>query len=232
MFGIFTGVLANAVLVVFGTALGLIFKSERLEKIGQRIFEAFALFVLVMGISGAGSLNEPLLMLASIIIGTTIGEVLDIDKRFTQLGDFLQKTFSKGNDSNFSKGFVQASLLFCIGSMTIMGALQSGLNNEHTIYYTKGVLDMVSAITFAMGSGIGVGFSALSVIVYQGLLTVFASLLSPVLSAEMIAVSTSIGSLTLIGIALNMLGITKLKVANFLPAMFIPFIYQAILFFF
>ena len=225
---IFTGVLINAVLVIIGTMIGLIFKGERLKNIGQRIFEAFALFVLVMGVSGAMDLSEPLIILGSIIAGVAIGEIIDIDKQFTRLGNWLQNKFAK-NDSGFSRGFIEASLLFCVGSMTILGALQSGLEGEHTIYITKGILDMVSAITFAMGSGIGVAFSSISVIVYQGLLTLCASFLSPVLSEEMIALSSTIGSLFLIAIATNMLGIARIKVANFLPAMFMPFVYQAIL---
>ena len=225
---IFTGVLINAVLVIIGTMIGLIFKGERLKNIGQRIFEAFALFVLVMGVSGAMDLSEPLIILGSIIAGVAIGEIIDIDKQFTRLGNWLQNKFAK-NDSGFSRGFIEASLLFCVGSMTILGALQSGLEGEHTIYITKGILDMVSAITFAMGSGIGVAFSSISVIVYQGLLTLCASFLSPVLSEEMIALSSTIGSLFLIAIATNMLGIAIIKVANFLPAMFMPFVYQAIL---
>lgn len=225
---IFTGVLINAVLVIIGTMIGLIFKGERLKNIGQRIFEAFALFVLVMGASGAMDLSESLIILGSIIAGVAIGEIIDIDKQFTRLGNWLQNKFAK-NDSGFSRGFIEASLLFCVGSMTILGALQSGLEGEHTIYITKGILDMVSAITFAMGSGIGVAFSSISVIVYQGLLTLCASFLSPVLSEEMIALSSTIGSLFLIAIATNMLGITRIKVANFLPAMFMPFVYQAIL---
>ena len=225
---IFTGVLINAVLVIIGTMIGLIFKGERLKNIGQRIFEAFALFVLVMGVSGAMDLSEPLIILGSIIAGVAIGEIIDIDKQFTRLGNWLQNKFAK-NDSGFSRGFIEASLLFCVGSMTILGALQSGLEGEHTIYITKGILDMVSAITFAMGSGIGVAFSSISVVVYQGLLTLCASFLSPVLSEEMIALSSTIGSLFLIAIATNMLGIARIKVANFLPAMFMPFVYQAIL---
>ena len=224
----FNGVLITAALVIVGTMAGLVFKSEKLKRVGQRIFEAFAIFVIVMGVSGSINLSEPLLILASIIIGVCIGELIDIDDKFIRLGNFMQQKFAK-NDQGFSRGFVEASLLFCIGSMTILGALQSGLEHKHTIYITKGILDMVSAMTFAMGSGIGVAFSSISVVVYQGLLTLFASFLAPVLSSEMISLSSTIGSLFLIGIGTNMLNITKIKVANFIPAMFIPFIYQAIL---
>ena len=228
--GIFTGTLANAVLVIIGTAVGCIFKTKKLEKIGQRIFQIFALYVMVMGVEGALGVEDPVVFLVSIIIGVGIGELLDIDAAFNRFGGWMQKKFTKGSsdDSKFAEGFVQASLLFCIGSMTIMGALQSGLKNEHSIYLTKGVLDMISSCTMAMGLGIGVGFSAVTILIYQGLLTLCASLLAPILADSVVTMSVQIGSLCLIAIALNMLGITKIKVANFLPAMFIPMIWAGI----
>ena len=231
MFGIFTGCVINAILVVAGTAVGLIFNTERMKTIGERIFQAFAIFVACLGITGTVGMDDPILVLGCLIVGIAIGEIVDIDDKFNRLGNWLQRKFSKGqkSDDRFANGFVSASLLFCIGSMTFMGALESGLQNQHTIYITKGVIDGVSAITLTMGSGIGVMFSAAAVLIYQGLLTLGASFLAPVLSPEMVAVSSQIGSLFLVAIALNMLEIKKIKVANFLPAMFMPFIWQAIL---
>lgn len=231
MFGIFKGVIINALLVVFGTAVGLLFNTERMKTIGERIFQAFAIFVACMGVAGAISIDNTVLVLGCLIVGIALGELIDIDDKFNRLGNWLQNKVSggKNSDSRFANGFISASLLFCIGSMTFMGALESGLQNQHTIYITKGVLDAISAITLTMGNGIGVAFSALMVLVYQGLLTLGASVLAPVLSPEMVAVSSQIGSLFLVGIALNMLEIKKIKVANFLPAMFMPFIWQAVL---
>lgn len=231
MFGIFKGVIINALLVIAGTTAGLVFNTERMKTIGERIFQAFAIFVACMGVSGAIAIDDTVLVLGCLIVGIAIGEILDIDEKFNRLGNWLQNKVSKGksSDSRFANGFVSASLLFCIGSMTFMGALESGLQNQHTIYITKGVLDGISAITLTMGNGIGVGFSALMVLVYQGLLTLCASFLAPVLSPEMVAASSQIGSLFLVAIALNMLEIKKIKVANFLPAMFMPFIWQAVL---
>ena len=231
MFGIFTGVVINAILVIAGTAVGLVFNTNRMKTIGERIFQAFAIFVACLGVTGTVGMDQPILVLGCLIVGIAIGEIIDIDDKFTRLGNWLQSKFSKGkgSDNRFANGFVSASLLFCIGSMTFMGALESGLQNQHTIYITKGVLDAISAITLTMGNGIGVAFSAIVVLVYQGLLTLCASFLAPVLSAEMVAVSSQIGSLFLVGIAINMLEIKKLKVANFLPAMFMPFFWQAIL---
>ena len=165
---------------------------------------------------------------ASAVIGTAVGETIDIDKKFTRLGNWFEAKVSGKGSSSFARSFISGALLFCIGSMTIMGAIEAGLRGEHTIYYTKGLIDMVSAATFAMGSGIGVAFSAIPLVIYQGLLVLASSLLGDVLSAETIAMSSQIGSLILIPLALNLLGVTNVKVANYIPAMFVPFVWQLI----
>ena len=227
MFGIYTGVIVNAVLVVIGTAIGCIFKTEKLKTIGERVMQGFGLFTVMMGVSGALDQSHPLFILISLIIGISIGEITDLDGKFTKLAEFLKNKFAK-NDSGFVNGFISAIMVFCIGSMTIMGALQSGLENTHTIYYTKGVLDGFGAITFAMGAGPGVGFAALIVLIYQGALVALAGLIQPIMTTEVVALSVSVGSLSLLALGLNILKITNIKVANFLPAMFVPIVYQAI----
>lgn len=224
-----TGVIWNALLVAVGTAVGMIFKTKQLKTIGERIFQAFALFVMVMGISGALDLSNTYLILASIIFGVAFGEVTDLDGKFTKLGNFLQQKCARNGGSDFANGFIQASLLFCVGSMSVVGALQSGMDNNHTVLITKGILDCISAVTLTMGFGIGVGFSVIVIMVYEGLLTLFAGLLSPVLQPDIIAASAVVGNMFLIGMATNMLKITNLKVANFLPAMFVPMVYQAVM---
>lgn len=229
MFGIFTGTIVNAAAVIAGTAVGCFLKGERLKTVSDRIFQGFGLFTMVLGISGAVGLPHPVFMLVSVIIGVAAGELADLDDKFTRFGDWLRRRFSKGDDSGkFTDSFLSGVLLFCVGSMTFMGALEAGLSNQHTIYYTKSVLDCFSACMFAMGGGIGVGFAAIIVLLYQGGLAALAGLLAPIMTAETIAVSTAVGSLSLLGLGMNMLGITKLKVANFLPAMFVPIVYQAI----
>lgn len=226
---IFLGVLINAGLVVAGACLGILLRQfQKVKKIGKRVFQAFALFVMVMGIQGV-NLDQPLYYLICLVVGITIGEIIDVDKQFNRFGEFIEKKFTKVNsEGRFAEGFVTASLLFCIGSMTFLGALESGIQHQHSIYTTKGILDCVSALTLAMGSGISVSFSAISIVIYQGLLVLGASLLAPVLTTETVAMCVSVGSLSLVAIGLNMLGITKIKVANMLPAMFIPMIWQAI----
>ena len=228
MFGIMTGSIVNAALVIAGTALGLLFKAERLSRIGERVFEAFALFVLVLGVRGASDLSRPVFILVSLTLGVAVGELLDLDGAFARLGEGLQRRFSKGDDNRFSTGFLQATLLYCVGSMTVVGALQSGMNNVHDVLFAKGLIDGVTSLTLAMSLGPGVGFASLSVLLYEGALTLFAGALSPLLSPEVIALSSTIGSLSLVGMALNMLKVTHLKIANFLPAMFLPILWETI----
>lgn len=231
---IFIGVLANAGLVILGTAVGCLFKSDKLKRVGERVLQLFALFVVLLGVEGALGIKEPLKALIFMVVGTVIGELADLDKQFNRFGDWVQRKFSKSSgkdgasDNRFAEGFVQATLLFCIGSMTFMGAMESGIQHTHTIYYTKGMLDCMSALSLTSGYGIGVGFSALAVLVYQGLLTLLAGLLEPLLIPAVVSLCSQIGSVFLIGIGLNMLGVTKIKVANFLPAMFMPIIWQLI----
>ena len=240
---IFIGVLANTGLVVLGTVIGCVLGGEKVRRIAQRVFQLFAIFVILLGIEGALGIKEPLKAMIFIVAGTVIGELIDIDKQMNRLGDWVQSKFSKGPEKNategadaaqpsrlgnFSEGMVQAVLLFCIGSMTFIGALESGIQNVHTTYITKGALDSIGAITFAATYGPGAGLSAVFVLFYQGLLVAGASLLEPILLPEVVALSAQIGSIFLIGIGFNMLAIKKIKVANFLPAMFLPMIWQAI----
>ena len=226
---IFIGVLINAGLVILGSCAGLILqKFTKVKQIGERIFQAFALFVMVMGIQGV-ELSHPLYFLICLVIGIAIGELLDIDKQFNRFGSFVENKFARNSGGwNFAEGFVTASLLFCIGSMTFLGAIESGMQHQHTIYTTKGIIDAVSALTLTMGAGISVAFSAVSILVYQGLLVLGANVLAPIMTEETIAMCVSVGSLSLVAIGFNMLAMSKIKVANMLPAMFIPMIWQAI----
>ncbi len=224
----YIGVLANTGLIILGTVIGCIFRSEKVKRVAERVFQLFALFVILMGVEGALGIKEPFKALIFMVLGTAIGELIDIDKQMNRLGDWVQSKFSKGGSGNFSEGMVQAVLLFCIGSMTFIGALESGIQNVHTTYITKGALDSIGAITFAATYGPGAGLSAVFVLIYQGLLVAGASLLEPILLPEVVALSAQIGSIFLIGIGFNMLAIKKIKVANFLPAMFLPMIWQAI----
>jgi uncharacterized membrane protein YqgA involved in biofilm formation len=242
MFGIFTGVIVNTVTVIIGSLVGSLVKNEKLKNVGDRVFQAFAFFVIAIGVSGAAGISDPVAVILCIVIGVAIGELVDIDRQFERLSSWLQRSIKKKGkkdgaeeavtsaeaDSAAAQNVIMAICLFCIGSMTFLGAMEAAFQHTHSIYYTKSVMDMISSMTLAMGAGISIAFAAAGVFVYQGLLVLLASLLAPVLTDASIALSSQIGSIFLIAIAFNMVGVTKIKVANFLPAMFIPFFWQAI----
>ncbi|MEA5018158.1 MAG: DUF554 domain-containing protein [Erysipelotrichaceae bacterium] len=219
------GTFVNVVAVVCGCAIGLIFKKIISHKISDTVFSGLALCTLYIGISGAIKGNDTMVIIISMVFGGAIGEMLDIDRFIQNIGNSVQQRFSKdaGSDT-FAQGFISASLLFCVGAMTILGSLQSGLLNNHEILFAKSALDFVAAIIYSSTLGIGVGFAAVFVLVYQGTLTILAAYIAPFLSDIVIADMNAVGSIILIGLALTMLKATKIKVANFIPAIFIPII--------
>lgn len=221
------GALVNAIAVIVGGSLGLLLKTGLPEKIGSTIMNGLALCVIYIGISGSLKGENVLITILSMTIGALIGEILDLDKRINQLGEFLQsksKSKDKDNELSISKAFVTSSLLFCVGAMAIVGSLQSGMTGNHETLYAKSLLDGISAIIFASSMGVGVLLSAPLLLVYEGVITLFAKVISPLLSTTVISEMTCVGSLLIIGLALNMLKVTKIKVMNCVPAVFVPII--------
>ncbi len=219
------GTLVNALAVIVGAFVGLLLKRGIPEKISDVVMKGVALCVLYIGISGSLKGTNTLIAIISIVIGAVIGSLLDIDRRLNSLGELAERKLSKGDGkTSIAEGFVSASLLFCVGSMAIVGSIQSGLTGNHEMIYTKSMLDGISAIIFTSTLGAGVFLSAIAVIVYQGAIVLCAQWVQPFLSDYAVAEMTCVGSLLIIALALNMLGITKLKTANYLPAVFIPII--------
>ncbi len=217
--------IVNAIAVIVGAALGMLLKKGIPEKISDVVMKGVALCVLYIGISGSLKGTNTLIAIISIVIGAVIGSLLDIDRRLNSLGELAERKLSKGDGkTSIAEGFVSASLLFCVGSMAIVGSIQSGLTGNHDMIFTKSVLDGVSAVIFASTLGVGVFLSAGAVLIYQGLITLCAQWVQPFLNDYVVAEMTCVGSLLIIALALNMLGITKLKTANYLPAVFIPII--------
>ena len=218
------GTFVNTATVILGSTVGLLFKKAIPDRLNDMLMKGLGLCTLYLGFSGALKGENALIMILSMIIGTVIGEGIDIDKHVSAFFQKLEKRFTKPdrNGPGIAEGFINACLLFCIGSMTLVGSLNSGLLNDHTMLLTKSMLDLCSSMLFASTMGIGVLLSAVFVLVYQGALTLLANLLAPVLTATVIAEMTCVGSLLIIGTGLNLLGITKLKLMNFLPAMFMP----------
>lgn len=222
------GTIVNTIAILIGGIVGLLFKNGISERYSTTIMNSLSLCVIFIGISGSLKCDNVLLLIISLVIGAFLGEFLDIDAALKKLGDTLEKRFT-GRWGKISDGFVTASLLFCVGAMAIVGSLESGLSGNHKILFAKSMLDGISSIIFASSLGIGVLFSSLSVLVYQGVITLCASLLKGILVSTVITSMTAVGSLLIVGLGLNMLGVTKIKVANLLPAVFIPVIYQLIL---
>lgn len=234
------GTVINTVLVIIGSLVGLLLKKAIPERLKESMIQALALATFTIGVTGIinasstvakdGTLtgNYAILMVLSMAIGTFIGELINIQKKLDNMGDFLQKKFSSEDSSSFSQGFVTASLVFCVGSMTILGSINDALLHDPTILITKSILDMIMSVVFASTLGIGVIFSAATVALYQGILTACASFLSPILTGELIAQMSFVGSILIAGIGLNFIYKPKLKLANMLPAMFIPLIWYLI----
>jgi uncharacterized protein len=219
------GTIVNFFAIILGGFVGFLLKGGIPKKVSDTVMHGLSLCVLFIGISGSLKATNGLLVIFSIAIGAVIGELIDIDNLFKRLGDYIECKF-KGKFGKVSEGFVSASLLYCVGAMAILGSLESGLTGKHEILFSKSILDGVSSIIFASTLGIGVLFSSLSVLVYQGIITMGAFVLSPLLVTEVVHNMDATGSLLIIGLGLNMLNITKIKVANLLPAVFIPIIYQ------
>lgn len=222
------GTIVNSIIVIVGCLVGLIVKGRLTEKISTTIMNGLALCTLYIGISGALNGGDTLIMIISVAIGALIGEIIDIDKWLNKLGYYLESKFKNKKESNISiaEGFITSSLLFCVGAMAIVGSLESGLRGNHDTLFTKSILDGISSIIFTSSLGIGVIFSAVTVFVYQGSITLGAGLLSGVLSTSVITNMSAVGGLLIIGLGLNMLGVTKIKIANLLPAIFLPIIFQ------
>lgn len=217
------GTIVNTAAVIAGAILGLLLKKGIPERFQDAIMKGLALCVLLIGISGALEGENTLIAILSIVTGAIIGELIDIDRRLNHLGQLLEARFSKGQgEQTVARAFVTSSLLFCVGAMTIVGSLQSGLTGDHEMIYTKSMLDGIASIIFASSLGYGVLFSAAAVFVYQGAIVLLAQWVAPFLSDTVVAEMTCTGSLLFIALGLNMLGLTKIKVANYLPALFMP----------
>lgn len=222
------GTIVNSLTVILGCAVGLIVKNSLTTKISNTIMNGLALCTIYIGISGALSGGNTLIMVIAIAIGGIIGEIIDIDKCLNNLGYYIERKFkrNKEDDVSIAEGFISSSLLFCVGAMTIVGALESGLKGNHELLFTKSILDGISAIIFTSSLGIGVIFSSITVFIYQGLITIGAGFLAGILSTEVITNMSSVGGVIILGLGLNMIGVTKIKIANLLPSIFLPILFQ------
>lgn len=214
----------NCGVIILGCIVGLFIKGGIPERFNKIIMNGLALCAMFIGFSGALEGNNTIITIVSMAVGALIGELIDIDKWLNKLGETIQAKLDKGDgkESRIAEGFVNASLLYCVGAMSIVGALQAGLSGNYDTIYAKTVLDGVSSVIFSASMGIGVVFSSVTVLLYQGGITICASFLSGILSQAVIAEMTAVGSLMIVGLGLNLLEVTDIKIANLLPGILVP----------
>ena len=224
------GTIVNALAIIAGSLFGIIFSRGIPGTYKEIILCGVGLSVILIGMKSALVSDDLMVVIFSVIIGAGIGEFLKIEARLETLGTYFeQKIAAKSGDTgSFARGFVTASLVFCVGSMAIVGSLESGLTGNHQTLFAKSILDGVTSIIFASTMGIGVMFSSVAVFLYQGAITVTAVFMKSFLVPETIAQMTSVGGLLILAIGLNMLGITKIRIGNLIPGIFLPLLYFAV----
>lgn len=224
------GTLINCLAIVLGSAIGLLLRRGMKESISRTVMQGVGLSVMLIGISGAIQTANTLLVILSMVIGGVLGAWLNIDARMNRLGEWAQHRLTRdGSEGNtFAQGFVTASLVYCVGAMAVVGALDSGIRGDHTTLIAKAALDGITAIIFTSSLGIGVMLSAVPVLVYQGAIALLGNAIAPLLSDAVITEMSAVGGLLIMAIGINMALDKDIKVANLLPAILIPFLYYPI----
>lgn len=221
-----TGTIVNTCTVIVGSLIGMLMGNILPERLRDTVMKGLGLCTIYIGITGMFSSENALITIISIAAGAVIGEVCDLDGKLTRFANWLESRFRKGSSNgkaSIAEGFITASLVFCVGAMTIVGSLNSGLTGDHQMLFTKATLDFVSSMIFASSLGIGVLFAAGAVFGIQGSIACLASLVAPLLqNGNTINEMVVVGSVLIVGLGLNLLGITKLKVMNYVPAIFLP----------
>ena len=224
------GVIINVITVLLGSSIGLLFKKGIPERVTTAAMIGLGACTLYIGISGSLVGENTLILIVSVVLGAIVGTLLNIDGAINRLAGKVEEKFRKnGKGVSVAEGLVSATLLFCVGSMTVTGSIQAGLTGDNSVLITKAMLDLVSSMMLASSLGVGVLLSSVAVFVIQGGLVLLAELISPVMSVGAINDMTCAGCILIIMIGTNLMGITKIKVADFLPAiLFAPVIYNIV----
>ena len=220
------GTIVNTVGVLGGSLIGLVIHKLLHRGIptrySERIMQGIGLCTIYIAASSLLDGSKTLVTVLSMVLGAVIGELLDLDGKITRIGQKLEGRFGGSGEGSFVRGFLSATLLFCVGTMAILGSLDAGLRNDHATLLAKSVMDTISACIFASTLGLGVLFSAVPLFLYQGGITLLSSVVGPYLTEGVIAEMNTVGSLLLLGLSLDLLGIKKLKLMNYIPAIFLP----------
>jgi uncharacterized membrane protein YqgA involved in biofilm formation len=217
------GVLVNSVGVIIGCGLGLLLGKAVPQRVGKLVMSGMALCIMYIGISGALKGQNTLVLILSLASGAAIGELLDLDAKLKRFANLLERRFKKdGQQGSLADAFVTTTIIMCTGALAVIGPLQAALNGDNSKIFAKAAIDTIAAVIFGSTMGPGVALTAVSLFVYQGFFALTGGLLAPLLSDYAIAEITCAGSVLLLGMSLNMLGLTKLKIMNLLPAVFMP----------
>jgi uncharacterized membrane protein YqgA involved in biofilm formation len=221
------GTLVNTGAIVAGSLLGLMIRSRLSEKMTAIVFQGIGLATIAIGVSMSLQTKDMILVVVSIVSGAILGQAIDIDKYLRRFSDYLRKKTQRGKSiddagqSRFTEGLVTASMLFCVGSMAILGAIEDGMGKSPDILLTKSVMDGISSVALAASFGACILFSSIPVLIYQGSLTLFAAFLMRYMSDDMTANMTGVGGILLIGLGISILKIKDVNVTNMLPALII-----------
>ncbi len=214
------GTLINAGAIVLGTAIGLMIKTKLPKKLVTILFQVLGLFTILLGVKMALAMEEFLLVIGSLVVGSIVGELMGLEKSLEKFSAWI-KVKTKSTNEKFSDGMITAFLLYCMGSLTILGAIEEGMNGNPDLLLMKSMMDGFSSIALASAMGIGVGFSAIPLLIYQGGLTFFAGSLGSFFSENIIRELSAVGGVLLIGLGINILEIKKLRILNMIPALVI-----------
>ncbi len=218
------GTIVNSLAIVVGGLIGILFKNIIPQKLAESLLKAAGLAVLAAGVKLSLVGENLTLLIISMIVGTLIGELINIEGKLDNLGTKIESKL-KNKQNNITAGFISCTLVYCVGSMSIVGAIQSGLTGNHEILFSKALLDGIVSISMAATMGMGVVFSSISVLVYQGSITLLAQVMQSLLSDVVIKEMTAIGGTLIIALGLNFLEVKRIKVGNMLPSIFLPILY-------
>ncbi len=216
-----TGTVINALAIIGAGLVGLLIGKGIPPNISRTVEDGLGLLVMIIGIQYAFKAESLVIVGLSLAIGAIFGEIRQWDSRLNKLGYLLQTKLGASEDNQFVKGFVSASLLFCVGAMAVVGALEDGLTGNYEILLIKSILDGIFSLIFAASMGIGVLFSAIPVLIYQGTISLASTIIKPILTDPMLHNITALGGVLIAGLGLNIIGITKIKVANLLPGVLV-----------
>ena len=222
-------VIVNAVAVILGGLIGTLFGSRIKERYTKAVMTCIALVTMVIGVQSAIVTSNILLVMVCLVLGTIVGTALHLDDRINGSGDKMKEKLAgtRFGGGHFAEAFVSTSILFCVGTMAVVGSIQAGLNKDYSILFAKSAMDFVSSIVFAAALGPGVFLSAVTVLVFQGAIALLAGLAAPVLSTQVVTEMSAVGGALFIGMAINLLGLReeKIKVGDMLPSIFLPILY-------